>query len=90
MALLKRFQRGTVTGCLSNKSVHQISALLELPRSNVSAVIVKWKCLGAKTAQPQSGRPNKLTERDRQVLKRVARKKNICPRLRHSLVPNYL
>ena len=40
---LSDFQRGTVIGChLSNKSVHQISALLELPRSTVSAVIVKW------------------------------------------------
>ena len=41
-------------------------------RSTVSAVIVKWKCLGATTAQPQSGRPHKLTERDSRVLKRVA------------------
>jgi hypothetical protein len=44
------FQRGIVIGChLSNKSVHQISALLELPRSTVllCAVIVKWKHLSA-------------------------------------------
>ena len=69
------FQRGTVMGYhLSKKSSRQISALLELPRSTVSAVIVKWKCLGPTTAQPRSGRPHKLTERDRRVLKRVARK----------------
>ena len=44
---LSDFQSGNVIGChLSNKSVHNISALLELPRSTVSAVIVKWKCLG--------------------------------------------
>jgi hypothetical protein len=41
-----------------------MSALLELPRSAVCAVIVKWKCLGAITAQSRSGRPHKLTERD--------------------------
>ena len=47
---------------LSNKSVHQISAL---PWSTVSAVIVMWKHLGATLAQPRSGRPHKLTEQDR-------------------------
>jgi hypothetical protein len=65
--------RGTVIGCyLSNKSVCKMFALLELPRPTVSAVIVKWKRLRATTAQPQSDRPQKLTERD-QVQKRVAR-----------------
>ena len=54
---LSDFQGGTVTGChLSNKSVGQISALLALPQSPVSAVIVKWKRLGATMAQPQIGR----------------------------------
>ena len=67
------FQRGTIIGChISRKSVHQISALIELPRSTVSAVIVKWKRLGATTAQPQSGWPHKFIQRDRQVLKRIA------------------
>ena len=69
---LRDFQRGTVIGChLSNKSVFPISALLELPRSTVSAIIVKWKRLGATTAQLQSGRPHKLTE---QYLSAEARK----------------
>ena len=46
-----------VIGChLSNKSVNQISALLELPWSTVSAAIVKWKHLWATKAQPWSGR----------------------------------
>ena len=45
------------------------TALLELPRSTLSAVIVKWKRLGATTAQPQSGRPHKLREQNRRVLK---------------------
>ena len=61
---LSDFQRGTIIGChLSNNQFVKISALLELPRSTVSAVIVKWKRLGATTALPQSGRPHKLTER---------------------------
>ena len=75
---LNDFQRGTVIGChLSNKSVHQISALLELPRSTVSAVIVKWKRLGATIAQSQRGRMHKLTERDCRVLKHVAQKNRL-------------
>ena len=70
---LSGIQRGTVIGChLSNKSVHQISAQLELPWSTVSAVIVKWKRQGATTAQLWSGKPHQLTERDRRVLKHVA------------------
>ena len=83
MALLKTmaysdFQCGPVKRChLSNKSVCQISALLELPRSNVSAVIVRWKLLGATTAQQRSGRPHKLTERNRRVLKRGLSKKRL-------------
>ena len=61
---LSDFQHGIVIGChLSNKSVRQISALLELPRSTVSAVIVKWKRLGTTTAQPRSGKPYKLADR---------------------------
>ena len=77
---LSNFQRGTVIGChLSNKSVCQISALLELPRSTVSVVIVKWKCLDATTAQLRSGRPHKLTERGRRVVKRVVCKNCLSP-----------
>ena len=50
---LSDFQRGTIIGYyLSTKSVCQISALLELPMSTVSVVVVKWKHLGATTAQP--------------------------------------
>ena len=74
--ILSDFQRGTVIGCLlSNKSVRQNSALLERYRSTLSAVILKWKCLGATTAQPRGGRPHKLTER--RVLKRVAPKNQL-------------
>jgi hypothetical protein len=51
--------------------VRQMTALLELPWSNVSALIVKWKCLGTTMAQPRSGRPHKLTELENRMLKRV-------------------
>ena len=75
---LSDFQHGTVIGChLSKKAVRQISALLELLWSTVSAVIVKWKHPGATSAQPRSGRPHKLTERDRRVLKRVVWKNRV-------------
>jgi hypothetical protein len=40
-----------------------------LPWATVNAVIVKWKHLGETT---RSGRPHKLTERGRRVVKRVA------------------
>ena len=77
---LSDIQRGNIIGChLSNKSVHQISALLELPQSIPIAVIVNWKHLGATTAQKRSGRPHKLTEWARRVLKRVARKNRLSP-----------
>ena len=60
-------------GChLSRKTVCQISALLELPWSTVSAVIVKGKCLGSTKSQPR-----KLTEQDHRVLNRVAHKNRL-------------
>ncbi|XP_076314973.1 uncharacterized protein LOC143227405 [Tachypleus tridentatus] len=75
---LSDFQFSTVIGChLSNKSLRQISALIELPQSTVSDTIVKWKCLGATTVQPRRGRPHKLTERDRRMLKRVVCKNRL-------------
>ena len=56
---LSDFQCGTVLGCyLSNKFLPCECC----PGSTVSAVIVKWKRLGATAAQPQSGRPRKLTK----------------------------
>ena len=67
------------------QSVRQISALLELRWSTVSAVIVKWKCLCVTMAQPRCGRSHELTEWDHRVLKRVACKKILCPWLQHSL-----
>ena len=76
---LSDFQHGTIIKChLSNKSVSQISALLELPWSTVSAVIVKCKRLGATTAQPQSdGATQAHRMRTRPVLKHAAWKNRL-------------
>ncbi|CAI9578502.1 unnamed protein product [Staurois parvus] len=44
---LSEFQRGTVIGChLCNKSICEISLLLNIPQSAVSGIITKWKQLG--------------------------------------------
>ncbi|CAI9593806.1 unnamed protein product [Staurois parvus] len=52
---LSEFKRGTVIGChLCNKSIHEISLLLNIPWSAVSGIITKWKQLGKTATQPQS------------------------------------
>ncbi|CAI9534246.1 unnamed protein product, partial [Staurois parvus] len=44
---LCEFKRGTVIGChLCNKSIREISLLLNIPRSTVSGIITKKKQLG--------------------------------------------
>ncbi|CAI9554643.1 unnamed protein product [Staurois parvus] len=48
---------------LFNKSIHEISLLLNNPQSTVSGIITKWKQLGTAATQPKSGRPCKLPER---------------------------
>ncbi|CAI9562365.1 unnamed protein product, partial [Staurois parvus] len=47
---------------LCNKSIHEISLLLNIPQSTVSGIITKWKQLGITATQPQRGRPRKITE----------------------------
>lgn len=52
-AELSEFKHGTVVGChFCNKSVCEISSLLDIPRSTVSGIIGKWTRLGANTTQP--------------------------------------
>ncbi|CAI9566963.1 unnamed protein product [Staurois parvus] len=52
---LSEFRRGTVIGChLCNKSIREISLLLNIPRSTVSGIITKWKKLGTTATQPRS------------------------------------
>ncbi|CAI9562956.1 unnamed protein product [Staurois parvus] len=67
---LSEFKRGTVIGChLCNKSICEISLLLNIPWSTVSGIITKWKQLGTTATQPQSGRPREMTERSHRMLK---------------------
>ncbi|CAI9592304.1 unnamed protein product, partial [Staurois parvus] len=50
---LSEFIHGTVIGChLCNKSIREISLLLNIPRSTVSGIITKWKQLGTIATQP--------------------------------------
>ncbi|CAI9580716.1 unnamed protein product [Staurois parvus] len=47
------FKHCTVIGChLCNKSILEISLLLNIPRSTVSGIITKWKQLGTTAIQP--------------------------------------
>ncbi|CAI9611182.1 unnamed protein product [Staurois parvus] len=60
---LSEFKRGTVIDYhLCNKSIHEISLLLNIPQSTVSGIITKWKQLERTATQPWSGRPRKITE----------------------------
>ncbi|CAI9614485.1 unnamed protein product [Staurois parvus] len=52
---LSEFKRGTMIGChLCNKSICEISLLLNIPSSTVSGNITKWKQLGTTATQPES------------------------------------
>ncbi|CAI9534809.1 unnamed protein product [Staurois parvus] len=52
---LSEFKCGTMIGChLCNKSIHEISLLLNIPRSTVGGIITKWKQLGTTPTQPPS------------------------------------
>ncbi|CAI9533144.1 unnamed protein product [Staurois parvus] len=52
---LSEFKHGTVIGChLCNKSICEISLLLNIPQSTVSGIITKWKQLRTTATQPQS------------------------------------
>ncbi|CAI9586640.1 unnamed protein product, partial [Staurois parvus] len=52
---------------LCNKSIHEISLLLNIPRSSVSGIITKWKQLGTTATQPLSGRPHEMAERSQHM-----------------------
>ncbi|CAI9571354.1 unnamed protein product, partial [Staurois parvus] len=59
---LSECKHGPVIGCyLCNKSIREISLLLNNPHSTVSGIIIKWKQLGTTATQPQSCRPRKMT-----------------------------
>ncbi|CAI9599872.1 unnamed protein product [Staurois parvus] len=61
-------------GChLCNKSIHEISLLLNILWTTVSGIITKWKKLGTTATQPQSGKPCKMTERGQRILKQTVK-----------------
>ncbi|CAI9575463.1 unnamed protein product, partial [Staurois parvus] len=65
---LSEFKRGQVIGChLCNKSISQISLLLNISQSLVSGIITKWKQLGITATQPRSGRPRSEVRRSHQL-----------------------
>ncbi|CAI9598078.1 unnamed protein product [Staurois parvus] len=67
---LSEFKRGTMIGChLCNKSIREISLLLNISWSTVSGIITKWKQLGTTATQPRSGRPCKMTGWGQRMLK---------------------
>ncbi|CAI9548634.1 unnamed protein product, partial [Staurois parvus] len=68
-------KRGPVIGChLCNKSICDISWLLNIPQSTVSGIITKWKQLGTTATQPPSVRPRNMTERGQRMLKHTVRR----------------
>ncbi|CAI9590227.1 unnamed protein product [Staurois parvus] len=72
---LSGFKRGTLIGChLCNKSIREISLLLNIPQSTVSGIITKWKQLGTTATQPRSGRARKMIEQDQRMLKSTVHK----------------
>ncbi|CAI9598135.1 unnamed protein product [Staurois parvus] len=54
---------------LCNKSIREISLLLNIPRLTVSGIITKRKQLGTTATQPRSGRPHEMTEQGQRMLK---------------------
>ncbi|CAI9560043.1 unnamed protein product, partial [Staurois parvus] len=54
---------------LCNKSICEISLLLNIPQSTVSGIITKWKQLGTTAAQPRSGRQPKMKLQVQSMLK---------------------
>ncbi|CAI9553531.1 unnamed protein product, partial [Staurois parvus] len=67
---LSEFKHCTGICChLCNKSIHEISLLLNIPQSTVSDMITRWNKLGTTATQPRSGRPRKMTEWGQRMLK---------------------
>ncbi|CAI9571957.1 unnamed protein product, partial [Staurois parvus] len=64
----------TLVKKLCDKSIPEISLLLNIPRSTVSGIITKWKQLGTTATQTPCGRPRKMTERGHHMPKRTVRR----------------
>ncbi|CAI9587995.1 unnamed protein product, partial [Staurois parvus] len=64
---------------LCNKSICEISLLLNIPWATVSGNITKWKQLGTTGTQPRHGRPCQLTEQGQRMLQRSVQKSpSVC------------
>ena len=73
---LSDFQKGEIVGYQRNgRSLKDISKELNIPKSTVAFVIKKWKMIGDCRNVLRSGRPKKLTDKDRRVLTKEIRKK---------------
>ncbi|CAI9562008.1 unnamed protein product, partial [Staurois parvus] len=59
-----------------NKSIIDISLLLNIPRSTVSGIVTKWKQLGTTATQQRCGRPCRMTEWGERILKRTVRRRH--------------
>ncbi|CAI9566720.1 unnamed protein product, partial [Staurois parvus] len=57
-----------------NKSIREISLLLNIPQPTVSGSITKWKQLGTTATQPQCGRLCKVIEQGHCMLKLTVRR----------------
>jgi transposase len=61
---LNDFEHRLVIVCnTSNKSVRNTATLLNLPKSAVGDVIVKWKREGTTTTKPWPGKPRLMTDK---------------------------
>ena len=76
---LTDFSKGEIVGChRCGLSIRDIAEKLQQPKSTVMDVIKRWKndhC----TKRIRPGRPKKIQERDRRVLKREIRKNRCTP-----------
>ncbi|CAI9598038.1 unnamed protein product [Staurois parvus] len=71
---LSEFKCGTPIGChLCNKSICEISLLLNVPRSAVSGIITKWKQLGITATQPRSAGSEPVEVHSAQKLPSICR-----------------
>ncbi|KAF8793483.1 hypothetical protein HNY73_004957 [Argiope bruennichi] len=75
---LNEFDRGSIVERhLCKKSVLEVVDILQKPKSTENDVIVKWKRRGSGTAEKRIGRPKKLGERSRRILKRVVKQNRL-------------
>ncbi|GBC01687.1 hypothetical protein RclHR1_00430004 [Rhizophagus clarus] len=71
---LTPFERGEIVGLYKGShNITNISKTLDIPRSTVNDVIVKWKKDGLTSSSPRPGRPPIMNDRDQQHLNRLIR-----------------